>query len=213
MLPTSGSLSRVRMSLRGTAGSAVSLRSENFAVATTIVDVAGPVARRKECEVLNRVRMSAAVVLTASSLLVAACDNDSTAPSPSAAPAPAPGAAPAPGPAPAPAPAPATDPITVLDLVITPERSRVGNPATGRVVLSRAAEGTGQVVILSSSNTDMATVPASVTVPAGETSIAFDVKALGELGGGETITSNALVFIEAKINGVGRAAGFVVEPR
>ncbi len=103
--------------------------------------------------------------------------------------------------------------ITVLDLVITPERSRVGNPATGRVVLSRAAESVGQAVVLISSNRDMAAVPESVTVPAGETSVTFDVKALGELGGGETITSSVLVFIEARLNGMSRAVGFVVEPK
>ncbi len=168
----------------------------------------------KERLVLNRVRMSAAVVLTASSLLVVAgCDNDSTAPSAAPSPSPAPAPSPSPAPAPAPAPAPQPTAIVVLDLVITPERSRVGNPATGRVVLSRAAEGGGQLVILSSSNIDIATVPGSVTVPAGETSVTFEVKALGEIGGGETVTSNTLVILEAKINGVGRAAGFVVEPK
>jgi hypothetical protein len=100
-----------------------------------------------------------------------------------------------------------------LDLVITPERAKVGNEAKGTVTLSRAAESGGQLVILSSSDSDMARVPASLTVPAGATTATYDVKALGELSGGLTITTNTLVILEAKINGVGRAAGFVVEPK
>ncbi len=103
--------------------------------------------------------------------------------------------------------------ITVLDLVISPERAKVNGDARGTVTLSRAAESGGQLVILSSSDSDMARVPASVTVPAGATTATFEVRALGDLGNGETVRSNTLVILEAKINGVGRAAGFVVEPK
>jgi len=101
----------------------------------------------------------------------------------------------------------------VLDLVIVPERQKVNGESTGTVTLSRAAEAGGQLVILSSSDSDMARVPASMTIPAGATQGTFEVKALGDLGNGNFVTSNTLVIIEAKINGVGRAAGFVVEPR
>ncbi len=48
-----------------------------------------------------------------------------------------------------------------------------GQPATGTVFLSSAAPSGGLVVSLSSLNTSLATVPASVTVPAGQTSASF----------------------------------------
>lgn len=48
-----------------------------------------------------------------------------------------------------------------------------GTPVTGTVTLSAAAPAGGAVVALSSSNTTLVTVPASVTVAAGNTSAAF----------------------------------------
>ena len=50
-----------------------------------------------------------------------------------------------------------------------------GNPATGTVTLTSAAPSGGLVVSLSSNNTVAATVPPSVTVPAGSTSATFTV--------------------------------------
>ena len=48
-----------------------------------------------------------------------------------------------------------------------------GTPATGTVTLNGAAPSGGTVVSLSSANTSLVTVPASVTVPAGQTSVNF----------------------------------------
>jgi hypothetical protein len=48
-----------------------------------------------------------------------------------------------------------------------------GQPATGTVFLSSGAPGGGLVVSLSSLNTSRVTVPPSVTVPAGQTSVNF----------------------------------------
>jgi hypothetical protein len=104
--------------------------------------------------------------------------------------------------------------MAVVDLVIVPERQQINGESTGTVTLSRAADAGGQVVVLSSSDNDVARVPTSITVPAGATTATFIVKAAGETSApGGVITSNTLVILEAKINGVGRAAGFVVEPR
>jgi hypothetical protein len=50
-----------------------------------------------------------------------------------------------------------------------------GDPATGTVTLTAAASAGGTQVALSSNDTAAATVPASVTVPAGSTSASFPI--------------------------------------
>jgi hypothetical protein len=60
-------------------------------------------------------------------------------------------------------------------LSVSPTDVVGGDPATGTVTLSAAAPAGGVVVALSSDNTAAATVPASVTVPAGATSATFPV--------------------------------------
>ncbi len=60
----------------------------------------------------------------------------------------------------------------LASLGLTPSRVVGGTPATGTVTLSAAAPAGGAVVTLSSNNT-LVTVPASVTVAAGNTSAAF----------------------------------------
>ena len=56
-----------------------------------------------------------------------------------------------------------------------------GQPSTGTVTLSRAAPTGGSVVALASSNTAAATVPASITVPAGATSGTFIATTFAQL--------------------------------
>ncbi len=102
--------------------------------------------------------------------------------------------------------------MAVVDLVAVPERQKIDGESTATVTLSRAADAGGQVVILSNDKNDMVRMPFTLTIPAGATKGTFVIKALGELGNGNYVTSNTLVIFEAKINGVGRAAGFVVEP-
>lgn len=50
-----------------------------------------------------------------------------------------------------------------------------GTPVTGTVRLASAAPGGGQTVVLTSDNPDAATVPSSVTVPAGQVTATFPV--------------------------------------
>ena len=64
---------------------------------------------------------------------------------------------------------------TPTALAATPNPVTGGTPATGTVTLSGPAPAEGSVVTLSSSNTSAATVPASITVPAGATSGTFTV--------------------------------------
>jgi|GEM_PF-475013 len=60
-------------------------------------------------------------------------------------------------------------------LTLNPTSVAGGNSSQGAVTLSGAAPAGGAVVNLSSSNTTVATVPPSVTVPAGATSATFTV--------------------------------------
>src|SRR5437016_2283822 len=63
--------------------------------------------------------------------------------------------------------------LTLSSVTLTPTTVNGGVPSTGLVTLSGAAPSGGAVVTLSSSNTSVATVPASVTVPAGASSARF----------------------------------------
>ena len=65
--------------------------------------------------------------------------------------------------------------LTLSSVTLTPATVNGGVPSTGLVTLSGAAPSGGAVVTLSSSNTSVATVPASVTVPAGASSARFPV--------------------------------------
>lgn len=69
--------------------------------------------------------------------------------------------------------------VQLSSLSLSPTSVVGGNNSTGTVRLSAAAPTGGAVVTLSSSNTVAATVPASVTVPAGSTSATFTVTTLG----------------------------------
>jgi len=67
-------------------------------------------------------------------------------------------------------------------LVIIPSIIFVGGSATGTVTLSGPAPQAGVAVALSSGNTNIATVPATVTVPGGKTTAAFLVTAGSTVG-------------------------------
>jgi hypothetical protein len=71
-------------------------------------------------------------------------------------------------------PPPSTAP-TLSSLTVSPTDVVGGDPATGTVALSAAAPAGGFVVDLSSDNTAAATVPPSVSVPAGATRATFVV--------------------------------------
>jgi hypothetical protein len=76
------------------------------------------------------------------------------------------------------APAGTASAATVASLAtvqVNPTETVGGTPATGTVTLTSAAASGGFVVALSSDNPAVATVPASVTVPAGASSATFPV--------------------------------------
>ena len=64
---------------------------------------------------------------------------------------------------------------TLNSLTLNPTSVKGGSPSTGTVTLSGPAPSGGAVVSLASSNTNVAVVLASVTVPAGATSASFSV--------------------------------------
>jgi Putative Ig domain len=83
--------------------------------------------------------------------------------------------APAPEPAPAPAPQPAPVSMSIQSFSLNPATVAGGAASTGTVTVSTTAPAGGTAVILSSSNPQLAAVPATVTVPAGATSATFPI--------------------------------------
>jgi hypothetical protein len=84
---------------------------------------------------------------------------------------------------------------TMLQAVdLNPSTVVGGTPSTGTVILGAPAPAGGAVVTLSSSNTILVTVPASVTVPAGATSATFTANT-------RTVTSFSFADISASYAG------------
>jgi hypothetical protein len=77
-------------------------------------------------------------------------------------------------PTPTPTPTPTTAP-KLSSVTVSPTEVLGGASATGTVTLTSAAPSGGLVVPLTSDNTNAATIPASVTVPAGSTRATFPV--------------------------------------
>lgn len=158
---------------------------------------------------MKHVSVTILALLTAVALT--GCDsNDSpSTPTPTASPAPAP----TPAPTPPPAPAPAPEPIAVQNLVLVPERVHRDQTAKATVTLNRAADAGGITVAMSTSASSIARLDApTVRIPEGATTGTVDVKGDARQSNGQVIAANTTVIIEAKINGVGKAAALLVEP-
>jgi hypothetical protein len=89
----------------------------------------------------------------------------------------------------------AADGIVAESLSLSPNPVQGGNTSTGTVTLSGPAPAGGAEVFLSSSNTANATVPASLTVPAGQTSGSFTIST-------PEVSSNQSSAITARHGGV-----------
>jgi trimeric autotransporter adhesin len=92
----------------------------------------------------------------------------------------------------------------VTNLVISPSTIKGGQNATGTITLNAPAPSGGGVVNLSS-NTSYVTVPATVTVPEGQTSVSFTIMTRAV---GATFTRS----ISASRNGVTRTANITLTP-
>jgi subtilisin family serine protease len=95
---------------------------------------------------------------------------------------------------------------TISSLSLNPTSVNGGNPSTGKVTLSGPAPSGGAVVSLSSSNISAATVPASLTVPAGATSATFMANTLA-------VTASTPVTISGFYAGVSQSALLTVTPQ
>src|SRR5712692_1870623 len=102
-------------------------------------------------------------------------------------------------------PPPPPPPVTLSSLALNP--TNVVGPAssTGTVTLSAAAPAGGALVTLSSSNTSVASVAASVTIPGGASSANFTVTA-------SSVTASTPVTIIASLGTVTLTAGLTVAP-
>jgi acetyl esterase/lipase len=93
---------------------------------------------------------------------------------------------------------------TLTSLALSPAAVVGGNGSTGTVTLSGPAFSGGAVVSLASGDTNLATVPATVTVPAGATTATFTVTA-------KPVATTAPVQVSAFYRGVTRTAGLTVQ--
>lgn len=101
---------------------------------------------------------------------------------------------------------PAPTDIILSELTITPAVVRAGEIATGLVTLARVAPPGGRVVELSIDDPTIATIPASVHVPEGETVATFEIRAA-------TIIDRRNARIWASVGEQIRTASFMVTPR
>jgi len=94
---------------------------------------------------------------------------------------------------------------SVASLTLSPATVPGGSPSTGTVTLTGPAPANGVTVNLQSSNVNAATVPASVTVSAGQRSARFTVSTTG-------IASATTATITATAGGVTQTATLTVNP-
>src|SRR5207248_2840902 len=94
---------------------------------------------------------------------------------------------------------------TLASMTLNPATLTGGANSTGTVTLSAAAPAGGAVVALTSSNTNAATVPPSVTVAAGATTATFTVAT-------KIVTVGTVAIITPTYNGISKAVGLVVNP-
>ena len=99
-----------------------------------------------------------------------------------------------------------TPPPAVLSSVsFDPDSVTGGNGATKTITLSAAAPAGGAIVMLSSSNLAVATVPASVIVAAGASSANFTIST-------SSVTVSTAVTISATLDGITKSAVLTVDP-
>ena len=93
--------------------------------------------------------------------------------------------------------------VSLLTLSVNPATIPNAGTATGTATLSGSAPTGGVVVVLASSNTAAATVPASIVVPAGSSSASFGVT-------GKTVTARTTLTISASYAGTTKTASLTI---
>src|SRR5437667_2232366 len=100
---------------------------------------------------------------------------------------------------------PPPPPASLSSVSVTPTSVVGGNSSQGTVTLTAGAPAGGAVVGLSSANTAVATVPASVTVAAGATSATFSITTT-------SVTASTVLAITGTFHAVSRSAVLTVNP-
>lgn len=95
--------------------------------------------------------------------------------------------------------------ITLASLTLDPATVKGGAASQGTVTLTRNAPSNGAVVRLGSSNTAVAKVPRTVTVPAGTNSVTFTVRT-------RPVSANTAITISASFAGVRMDTTLAVTP-
>jgi len=95
-------------------------------------------------------------------------------------------------------------PAGISSLTVNPTSFLGGNSSTGTVTLTGLPTSGGVTVTLSSNST-FATVPASVTVPSGQSSTTFNVAS-------SPVSTETAATISATFNGQSRAANLTIDP-
>ncbi|HET6853859.1 MAG TPA: hypothetical protein VFH46_16270 [Pyrinomonadaceae bacterium] len=98
-----------------------------------------------------------------------------------------------------------TTPASLSAVSVSPTSVAGGTTAQGTITLTGGAPSGGAVVTLSSANTSVVSVPASVTVAAGSSSATFGVNT-------SAVTANTAVTITATYAGVSRTTTLTVTP-
>lgn len=93
--------------------------------------------------------------------------------------------------------------VTVL--LFQPSTVKGGNPSTATIGINVAAPKGGFVIGLSTDNTNVATVPSTVTIPEGQTQTTFPVTT-------KPVTVQTTVNIKATVNGSNTTSGLTVTP-
>jgi hypothetical protein len=96
-------------------------------------------------------------------------------------------------------------PPTLTSVSMAPARLTGGSSSTGTVILSGPAPSSGVAISLSSSDSSVAAVPSSVTVPAGATGVTFTTTTA-------PVAATASVTIFATNSGVTQSASLIVLP-
>ncbi|MEJ5295120.1 MAG: S8 family serine peptidase [Fimbriimonadales bacterium] len=94
---------------------------------------------------------------------------------------------------------------SLSNLTLNPSTVVGGNSSTGTVTLTAAAPSGGFTVQLSSSNPSVASVPGSITVPAGQSSASFTIAT-------QQVSSTTQVTITASAGSVSRQATLTINP-
>jgi hypothetical protein len=102
-------------------------------------------------------------------------------------------------------PSAASGPATLSAVSVSPSTVVGGNRVTGTATLSAPAPSGGVVVSLGSSNTAVATVPATATVAAGTTSAAFGITT-------SSVAASTSMTVSATYGALTRTAGLTVTP-